>query len=297
MPVSWVVALLAAALAYQLLVVAVLLLAWRTPRVPAARTPTDLGVEFRDVRIPTQHDRTLHGWWVRGRSGASAVILIHGWGRNAERMLPYLDMLRCCPFHLLVIEARHHGSSDGDGHASLKKFSEDIRAAIAWAVVAPGVARDRIGVIGLSIGGAAAIHAASLDSRVAALVTVGAFAHPADTMRPRGLTGALLRPGWPLAQRVIELRAGAHLEEYAPERHIGRVRGAILLVHGERDTVVPVAHAHRLAARGGGAVESWLMPGRGHSDPHLEAGFAERLRAFLAAHLAGPVEEVATPSS
>jgi pimeloyl-ACP methyl ester carboxylesterase len=290
-------ALLAAALAYQSLVVAVLWLAWRTSRVPARRDPGHLGVAFADVRFPTRRKRSLHGWWLPGCPGASAVLLVHGWGRNAERMLAYVEILRSSGFHLLAFDARHHGTSDRDGHASMKKFSEDIRAAAEFATAQPGVDAARIGVIGLSIGGSAAIHAAAHDTRLAAVVTVGAFAHPADAMRPRGMIGAWLRPGWPLARKLIELRVGARLDELAPERHIDRVRGAVLVIHGTRDTVVPLAHAHRLARRASGHVELWVMPTRGHSDVHLEKGFPERLREFLAANLTAPVQRAVTPSS
>jgi uncharacterized protein len=290
-------ALLAAALAYQSLVVAVLWFAWRTPCVPARRDPGNIGVAFADVRFPTRRNRSLHGWWVPGCSGASAVLLVHGWSRNAERMLPYIEILRSSGFHLLAFEARHHGTSDRDGHSSMKKFSEDIRAAAEFAAAQSGVDPTRLGVIGLSIGGSAAIHAAAHDARLAAVVTVGAFAHPADAMRPRGIIGTCLRPGWPLARRLIELRVGARLDELAPERHIGRLRGAVLLVHGARDTVVPVAHAYRLARGAVGRAQLWIMPGRGHSDPHLEPGFAERLRAFFAASLTVPARGAVTPSS
>jgi hypothetical protein len=44
---------------------------------------------------------------------------------------------------------------------------------------------------------------------------------------------------------------------------------------------VPVAHAHRLAAAAGERARLWIMPGRGHSDVHLEPGFPERVVAFL----------------
>jgi uncharacterized protein len=273
---------LGAACIYQAAVIASVWIAWRVPPNPPRRTPASLGVGFDEIWFPTSGSCRLHGWWVpAAEAGAPVVLLVHGWGRNVERMLPYVKPLHRAGFALLAFDARHHGLSDRDGFASMKKFSEDIRAATdEIARRAPEVG-DAVGVVGLSVGGAAAIHAAAHDRRLVAVVTVGAFAHPAEAMRPTQPWRAVLAPGLPLAMRAIELRVGARLDDLAPERNIGDAGARFLLVHGERDVVVPVSHARRLAAAAGPKAESWIMPERGHSDPHLEPGFFERVRSFL----------------
>jgi pimeloyl-ACP methyl ester carboxylesterase len=212
-------------------------------------------------------------------------MLVHGWGRSVERMLPYVAILHPLGYHVLAFDARHHGASDGDGHASMKKFSEDIRAAVAFVAERDDADRDRIAVVGLSIGGSAAIHAAAHEPRIRAVVTVGSFAHPREAMLGMGLSSPLLAPAMPLTLRFIEWRVGARLDDLAPERHAGRGSARLLLIHGEDDVVVPVANLDRLAEAAGSRAEAWRIPGRGHSDPHLEPGFAARLAAFLASAL------------
>ena len=278
----WVTGALAVIALYHLGVVVAVWLAWRNPRVAPRRTPAALGLPFDDVWIPTRNGRRLHGWWLpAGQKSAPAVILIHGWGRNAERMLAFLPLLRPLGRHLLVVEARHHGLSDRDGFSSMKKFSEDIRAAADFLAARSDVDARRLAVVGLSIGGSAAIHAAAFDARLTAIVAGGAFAHPRDA------TAHLMRPHWLFAPalwlvfRIIEWRIGARLAELAPERHIGRVAGRVLLIHGEADQTVPVAHVHRLAHAAAGRAEVWIIPGRGHFDLHLEPDFPERVRGFL----------------
>jgi len=276
------VTFLIAAAVYQLGVIAALWVLWRNPRVAPGRTPAELGVPFADQRIPTRRGRSLHAWWMpaEGRP-APLLVLVHGWGRNVERMLPHVALLRPLGFHLLAIDARNHGLSDGDGHASMLKFSEDIRAAIDAAAARPEVDGQRIGVLGLSVGGSGAIHAAAHDGRIRAVVTAGAFADPRDAMVTMGRWSWLARPALPLAFKVMEWRIGARLAEIAPEAVIARSPARFLIVHGEDDAVVPVAHGRRLAVAAGGRAELWSMPGRGHSDVHLEPGFADRLRGFL----------------
>lgn len=283
---TWLAAVVGVGVFYQIAVIVLLLVAWRNPKVPPRRTPADVGAAFEEVRFPTAAGRVLHGWWIPARSGVNRplVVLVHGWGRNRERMLPYVPALG--DFHLLAFDARHHGLSDPDDYASMPKFSRDIRAAIDFALRDRPIDRDRIAVLGLSIGGAAAIHAAACDPRIRAVATAGAFADPRDAMVTLGRWSFLVKPALPLAFRFMEWRIGLRFDDFAPEAVIARTQARFLLVHGEDDPVVPVEHARRLHAAASGHAELWVMPGRGHSDTHLEPGFAERLVAFLSATLA-----------
>ena len=280
---TWVLVAVGAVLSYELVALLLTVVVWRNPRVEAKRTPKSLAVPFEDVSFPTANARTLHGWWMpAGTTRRAAVVLVHGWGRNAERMLPYVAILRPLGVHLLAFDARNHGGSERDGHASMKKFSEDIRAAVAFLAARSDVDAERLGVLGLSIGGSAAIHAAAHDPRIRAVVTVGAFAHPRDAMLEMGFGSFWLAPARPLLFRFMEWRVGATFDDLAPERQIARVGGRVLVVHGEGDAVVPVHHAHRLARAARGRVDLLVLPGRGHSDIHLDPDVPARLTAFLA---------------
>jgi dipeptidyl aminopeptidase/acylaminoacyl peptidase len=280
---QWAFALLGTLVLYQVIVLVLTTVLWRNPRVPSRRTPESLAVPFLDIRFPTANGRTLHGWWIpvddRRRP---ALVLVHGWGRNAERMLPYVAILRSMGYHLLAFDARHHGTSDRDGHASMKKFSEDIRAAIEFVIDQPGVDPGRLGVLGLSIGGSAAIHAAAHDPRIRAVVTVGAFANPREAMLEMGFGKKLLAPAMPLTFRFMEWRVGARFDDLAPERQIARIAGRVLIIHGQQDAFVPVSNAHRLVRAAPNHAELWLLPDRGHSDVHLEPTLPGRLKAFFA---------------
>jgi len=267
---------------YQGAVLLVVRLGWRNPRVKSRRTPAELGLAFEEIRFPTAGGKNLYGWWIpSGKEEAPLLLLVHGWGRNAERMLPYLKALHPGGFDLLVFDARHHGASDPDGYTSMVKFSEDIGAALEEGLRRRPESRPAVGVLGLSVGGSAAIHAAARDPRIAAVATVGAFATPADPRVTLGKAWWILAPGIPLAFRLIERRIGFRFREVAPEVRIARARARFLLIHGERDTVVPVSHGRRLAAAAGERARLWILPGRGHSDPHEEPGVLEGIRNFF----------------
>jgi dipeptidyl aminopeptidase/acylaminoacyl peptidase len=259
----------------------------KAPRLRENATPAALGLCYETVRIPTHNDKRLHGWLIpAGTAGpAPAVIVLHGWGGNAQFMLPLARPLHQAGFATLFIDARCHGLSDGDSFASLPRFAEDATNAWNWltktATPLPGIDADRIALVGHSVGAGAMLLTAAQRGGAAAVVSIAAFAHPADMMR-RWLVGKRLPEV--LAGYVLGYveRAIAHrFDDIAPVRSIGRVDCPVLLVHGEADAVVPLDDARRLFASGQpGRVELLSLPGDHECFPDVERELAAVV-AFL----------------
>ena len=81
---------------------------------------------FSEINFKTENDRNLYGWWIDGNKDAPLLILVHGWGRNCGRMLPYIEKLYKEGYNLLAFDSRNHGISDKDEFSSMPKFTEDI---------------------------------------------------------------------------------------------------------------------------------------------------------------------------
>ncbi|MDQ7054629.1 MAG: alpha/beta fold hydrolase [candidate division KSB1 bacterium] len=264
---------------------------FKNARFPHQSTPADHGIAFREVRFPAINGRQLYGWWIPARSinpasdkKAPTIILVHGWGRNLERTMPYIQHLYPQSYNLLAFDSRNHGSSDPEKISSMLKFAEDILAAVKFVAQQKEAEPDKIGVVGLSVGGAAAIYAAARDPRIGCVVTVGSFAHPVDVMsyelKKRHIPFYPI--GW-MVLKYVEYLIQARFDDIAPVNNIGRAKACILLVHGDADTVVPVQQADKLHQAGTPEkVEKWILPGRGHSDCHEVEGYWERLRTFFA---------------
>lgn len=252
------------------------------PRVLEGETPGAFGLAWQAVRVPTANGRSLGGWLIPAGSGAPALIVMHGWGGNAEMMLPAALPLHRAGFALLLVDARNHGMSDSDSFSSLPRFAEDIEHAFQWLCGRPEADSRRIAVLGHSVGAGAALLAASRRPELAAVVSVAAFAHPETMMRSwlaaRGV------PYWPLGwyvlsyvQRVI----GYRFADIAPCRTIADVACPVLLVHGSDDATVPVSDAERIRAGAlRGRAELLIVPG-GHDDYQEAAGRIAEVVAFL----------------
>lgn len=235
------------------------------PRVIESASPE--GLPWRPVRVPAANEKSLFGWFIAAAPGSPALVVMHGWGGNAEMMLPLAAPLHAAGYSLLLLDARCHGQSDGDSFASLPRFAEDIEAGLVWLAVQGEVDPRRLGIVGHSVGAGAALLAASRRDDVRAVVSLAAFAHPAAMMR-RWMAGMHI-PYWPLGayilayvQRVI----GYRFDAIAPCNTIAKVACPVLIVHGLADDTVPVAEAEQIhAARASDAVELLLVPGS-HDD-------------------------------
>lgn len=259
------------------------------PRMREFADPAGQGLAFETVRIPTANARTLHGWLIPPSPAAArpapAVVVLHGWGGNAQMMLPLAAPLHHAGFAALFIDARCHGLSDGDDFASLPRFAEDVSRACDWLHAhAADAAIDpaRIALLGHSVGAGAVMLAAAWRQDVAAVVSVSAFAHPAEMMA-RWLAGKRIPPQvGRYVLRHVEATIGHRFDDIAPLRSIARLSCPVLVVHGAQDEVVPANDARRLHAASAGRAELLVLPGDHESFADLQ-GELQAVIAFLAA--------------
>lgn len=259
--------------------------AFNTIPVDYTENPGDLGMDYASVRFPTKNNLSLHGWWIPAKNGPDKplLILLHGWRRNCKRMLPYAEALHA-DYNLFVFDSRNHGKSDSDTFSSMPRFTEDIIAALDYLQEEySGKHSGETGIIGLSMGGAAAIYAAALDERIKSVVTVGAFANAADVMRQEYSKRHI--PYFPLVYLVFEYfqyHIGLRFREFAPENNIGKSKADFLIVHGKVDQTAPFSHAERLIASARDGKASLLaIDHAGHSDCHEFDSFWPGVKAFL----------------
>lgn len=226
----------------------------RAPRIRETGSLAQHGLTGQEVRLPTQRGKQLFGWLLPGNapatSPAPAVVVLHGWGANAEMMLPLARPVQAAGFTVLLIDARNHGASDADTFSSMPRFAEDLDAAINWLKTRPEVVPGKIAVIGHSVGAAATLLSASRRHDLSGVISLAAFAHPADMMRRWLATKGL--PYFPLGWYVlhyVQHVIGHRFDTIAPLNTLPQITCPVLLVHGADDSTVPVADAHALFAR------------------------------------------------
>ncbi|GAA3162108.1 hypothetical protein GCM10010531_12290 [Blastococcus jejuensis] len=174
---------------------------------PAGSTPAARGLDAEEVEFTTADDVRLSAWWVASENGA-AVVLLHGAGETRAATVPQADVLAAHGYGVLLVDARGHGDSDGRGMDLGWHGDADVGAAVDFLEGRDDVDPDRIGVLGLSMGGEEAIGAAAADPRIRAVVAEGATGRTAadkDTWLPGGVSGAVQRVLDRLSYAVVDL--------------------------------------------------------------------------------------------
>ncbi|MBK9442126.1 MAG: alpha/beta fold hydrolase [Comamonadaceae bacterium] len=232
---------------------ALLLRGLRAPRLAHPVILSDLNLGGFELRLAGANGKTLFAWFVPslGAAPAPAVLVMHGWGANAAMMAVCLTPLQQAGMATLLVDARCHGRSDDEDFTSLPRFAEDIASGLDWLREQAQVDRERLAIVGHSVGACAALLCASKRLDVAAVVSISAFAHPYDVMR-RFLAShhiPYLVLGWYVLRHVQHV-IGATFDDIAPLRTIASVRCPVLLVHGLDDEMVPFDDARHIQAAG-----------------------------------------------
>jgi len=128
-----------------------------------------LGADFEDVSFTTDDGLDLHGWYVPSKNRA-AVIAFPG-RKGPQRQT---RMLVRHGYGVLLFDRRGEGDSEGDPNAVGWNGDRDIKAAIAFLRQRPDVDPDRIGGIGLSVGGELMLETAAETEALKAVVSEGA---------------------------------------------------------------------------------------------------------------------------
>jgi uncharacterized protein len=152
---------------YVLLPTAIAYVVTHTARaeVPAPK----LGAPHQEVEFTTSDGLRLQGWFVPSRNGATVIAFP---GRSGPQK--HARLLVRHGYGVLLFDRRGEGASDGDPNAFGWHGERDLLAAAAFLRGRADVDSERIGGIGLSVGGEMLIRAAAESDAFKAIVSEGA---------------------------------------------------------------------------------------------------------------------------
>lgn len=220
----------------------------------------DAGADVQERWIDVPGAR-LHALHLQRPNPDGVVFFLHGNGGNLASWFVNAGFYRALNLDLFMLDYRGYGKSTGriESEAQLEA---DVRA--AWDAVAPAYAGKRRIVYGRSLGtGLAARLAADVQPDLTVLVS------------PYASMVALAEEHYPWVPKAVlryPLRTDAD---------ITRIRGPVMLLHGDHDTLIPLAHSERLKALKPDATLV-VVPGAGHNDLQRFDAYLEPLRRAYA---------------
>jgi len=127
------------------------------------------GAAYKEVAFQTSDGLELAGWYIPSKNGAAVIAFPGRAGpRTPARFLAHQG------YGVLLFDRRGEGESEGDPNSFGWGGTKDVEAAITFLHSRPDVEPDRIGGIGLSVGGEMLIEAAAETDALKAIVSEGA---------------------------------------------------------------------------------------------------------------------------
>lgn len=208
-------------------------------------TPVDVGLVYDQVDVRTADGETLRAWWLPREDAAATVFYLHGNGGHLSMWLPVIERVWRRGYAVFALDYRGYGASTGS--PSERGLYRDVEAALD----ALDGRRPRRPVVywGRSLGAVMAAYAA---------------AH-------RAPDGLVLEAGFPDARAVL---AGSPLwllswlssYRFPAADHLARVRVPTLVMHGDRDGIIPFPLGERLHAAAPGPKRFFVIAGGDHND-------------------------------
>ena len=203
---------------------------------------------------------------------SGTLVLIHGRKGRKEDYLSIAERLCAVGFRCVIPDLPGHGEHP----AGIATYG--VREAALPARVLDEASRkfafdpNPAGLMGMSMGGSIAIHAAALPAAPwRALVVVSSFDSLSSVITGQASTfvGATLGTLWADASAVVyHQKSGIPLEDIQPHLRAATLRIPTLIAHGSADDVVPLAAGRRLfASIPAATLKKWLeIPGAKHNN-------------------------------
>lgn len=228
------------------------------PSAAVLTTPADVGLDYQPVEFPSGGGIKLHGWFIPGPSGAPVVLYSHGNTGNIGNCAGMVKALQELGFAWFVYDYRGFGQSGG--HPGEEGLRED--AASAYRECRRQFCPDprQLVIWGYSLGTHAALSMASREP-AAAIILEAPFQSAA---------------GWVQNRTWLEILFPLSSLELDNQRLIRGCSQPKLVIHGDQDSVVPLAQARTLIRSAQPPLEFYVVAGAGHDDLKRTGGSAYR---------------------
>lgn len=220
------------------------------------------GVEEREIETPD--GARVIAWYGRARPGQPTLLYFHGNGGSLAVRAPRIARFMDQGWGVYMMTYRGYGGSSG----TPTEADNVADARLAYhALVREGVSPKSIIAYGESLGSGIAVRIAAelpvagviLDAPYTSIVDIAAQAYPF------------------LPVRLFLI------DRYDTRKYIAGVKVPLLILHGERDGVVPVAMGRELARLAHEPKRLVVFPNGGHSDLYVDGNNAiDAVRAWIA---------------
>jgi uncharacterized protein len=222
------------------------------------------------------------------KQNAPVILLLHGNGASRGQFQNHVAWLNAAGFSAMAIDLRGHGESTG-GKKSFGLFeARDAEAAVRW--IRANHPDSKIGVIGVSLGGASSLLGDKGPLAVDAMILQAVYPDIDRAIYNRiasRIGGGLATMGAPTLTLQSPILYGVSSTQISPVNAAAQYKGPVLVIGGANDVYTPPAETEELHKAFSGEASIWIAPGLGHeqmSDAN-DAEYQKRVLGFFRKHL------------
>jgi abhydrolase domain-containing protein 17 len=196
----------------------------------------------KEISITTSDNIKLSAVWLTHPKATHTLLFSHGNGEDLEHDLPFISVLKNMGFNVLAYDYRGYGRSEGK--PTEKGLYRDILAAYDYLVENQKIPSNRIIVLGRSLGSGPSTYLAS----------------------EKKVGGLILESGFTSAFRVAVPFPLFPFDQFPNLKRFPKVQCPLLVIHGDKDTVIPISHGKKLYNQFQGAKSCLWVEGADHND-------------------------------
>jgi fermentation-respiration switch protein FrsA (DUF1100 family) len=228
------------------------------------------GAVAESVTFASDSGNAIRGWYYVKPNAKYTILFSHGNGGNISYRIDLVELLNNAGASVLIYDYEGYGASDGT--PSVAGICKDGSAAYKFLTETKKIKADQIILYGESLGAAVTTYLASHVP----------------------CKGIILQSGFASLRRIALERypiLSIYPEAFFPEPYLDNLailskpHPPLLIIHGQKDTVVPCAHADSLYQHALAPKKMVVFPESGHSNFYTTAPekFTQTIQAFIGA--------------
>jgi fermentation-respiration switch protein FrsA (DUF1100 family) len=262
---------------------------WLVAPHRSAREAAPVDLPVLEISLESSSGSVLSGWFIDSDQGCGTVVLMHGVRADKRALVSRARFLVEAGYAIFLFDFQAHGESSGE--TITFGYLEQMDAAAAMRFVSRQRPNRPIAVIGLSMGGAAAVlNGRALGADAVVLESVYSTLKKAVINRVRLHAGNLGLLTEFLVSAILiqlELRLDVGAERLRPVDQIATLEAPVFVIAGSKDRHTTLGDSRQLFELASEPKRFWLVEGAGHVDfyRHDPQSYAKNVLEFLNDHM------------
>jgi hypothetical protein len=233
-----------------------------------AATPQEAGLVYDSISVTSANGAKLSGWFIPAQRDGQlesnplgTVLMTHGTDGSIPCAIPWGAVAALNKFHAVLFD--YQGFGDSEGTANLATLLDDADAVLSWVLTDASASRQKVHLLGVSLGTGPAFGLAALRDRpqIQSVMVDGVF----DPQQQLDAAAQGVSFIFPLAGQSGR---EAFAWMFDMRENLGSVRVPVMIITAELDAITPPSGAEALQALLPTVpANAWRFNGLGHVQP------------------------------